>query len=61
MKDQVTSKERVLFPDDCAGCGKNVEQVLIDYETNIEEVEEYSVWTNCGWWYCHTDCYRDSK
>lgn len=45
---------------ECAGCGKNSDELAIEESWTDEDFDSYSVTTNCGFWYCHTDCYRDS-
>ncbi len=53
MAQKIDNKE-------CAGCGQTASQVMEQWETTEEEMEEEAVYTNCGNWYCHSDCYRDS-
>ena len=69
IKDYVTAKERLTFKPaslydfyihECVGCGMTTEQIAAEYNCTFQEVEDNSVSTNSGLWYCGRDCYRDS-
>ena len=46
---------------ECVGCGKTSDELAKDEDITDEQFDEYSVATPDGSWYCHSDCYRDSK
>jgi len=68
MKDFITAQERLTFReirieelhDECAGCGRTSGQIVAEDNCTFEELEWESKTSNCGLWYCHIDCYRDS-
>ena len=62
MKDFVTPEERLeLNILECVGCGRTVLEVLNEACCSLHELEEYALTTDSGHWYCHSDCYRDSR
>lgn len=70
MHDFVTAKERLTFEpanisdfylNECAGCGRTTEEIVKELDCSYEEIEDESKTTNCGLWYCHMDCFRDSR
>ncbi|CAK0742219.1 hypothetical protein CCP3SC1AL1_1170018 [Gammaproteobacteria bacterium] len=46
---------------DCMGCGMSAQEVMKQHEITEEEMTEEAVFTDSGYWYCHTDCLRDSR
>lgn len=46
---------------DCMGCGLSAEEIMMECDITLDELEEDAVYTNSGFWYCHHDCYRDSR
>ncbi len=59
MKDYITAKERLNF--ECNGCGLTTEQIEDMDGWNEADFEENSIRTVEGNWYCHIDCFRDSR
>lgn len=47
--------------NECMGCGQTPEEVMQECNFTEDELDEYCVYTNSGHWYCHRDCYRDSR
>lgn len=54
MKDEYENKE-------CTGCGVTTAQLIENELCTRKQIEEYAVITNSGMWYCHEDCFRDSR
>jgi hypothetical protein len=46
---------------ECTGCSITPESLIKDEGFTEEEIEEYSVFMDCGFWYCHRYCLRDSQ
>lgn len=46
---------------ECIGCGKTSDEIAEQEGWTDDDFEECSVTTDSGHWYCHSDCYRDSK
>ena len=44
---------------ECTGCGMTGKELKQQNWTD-DDIEENSIVTNAGNWYCHDDCYRDS-
>jgi uncharacterized protein YqkB len=65
MKDLVTAKERLNLVDfaglECAGCGITSEQLVYEEDWSEDDIDSNSRTTNCGNWYCHIDCFKDSR
>ncbi|HEY2811780.1 MAG TPA: hypothetical protein VGJ00_10390 [Rhabdochlamydiaceae bacterium] len=70
MKDYITSEQRLVFKvatnedfynRECAGCGRDCHQIVKEDSCTYEDLEWESKTEECGLWYCHTDCYRDSR
>jgi hypothetical protein len=70
MQDYVTAIDRITFGQtdkdefytrECVGCGRDSNQIVKEDECSYIELEEYSIELDCGFWYCHQDCYRDSR
>ncbi len=68
MRDFVTPEERLSLPvvfslpeEDilvCEGCERTNQELLDDGNTE-KEIDDNSVWTSYGSWYCHDDCYNE--
>ena len=62
-------KEAIAYYDahygECYGCGKTFSQVVDDDSANtVDELEQIASCyesTDHGAYYCHIDCYRDSR
>jgi uncharacterized protein YqkB len=65
MKDLVTAKERLNLVDfaglECAGCGITSEQLVYEEDWSEDDIDSNSRTTNRGNWYCHIDCFKDSR
>lgn len=69
MRDHITPQERLTFVAplvdfaglECAGCGITSEQLVYQEGWSEDDIDSNSRTTNCGNWYCHTDCFRDSR
>jgi len=70
MQDFITPVDRLTFVHanedefytrECVGCGRNSNQIVKDDACTFVELEWHSKTTECGLWYCHHDCYRDSR
>lgn len=70
INDFITSTERLTFVEEhiedfynneCTGCGSTTKKLVDEYECTYEEIEENSITTSSGLWYCHIDCFRDSR
>lgn len=70
MQDFITAKDRLNIFDnhlndysdnECTGCGKTPEEIMQEQGIDEIEIEECAVTTNSGLWYCHEDCFRDSR
>jgi Zn ribbon nucleic-acid-binding protein len=70
MQDFVTSVDRLTFGKaneeefyikECVGCGRDSNQIVKEDACTYIELEENSIELDCGFWYCHHDCYRDSR
>ena len=46
---------------ECWGCGQLSDDIAVNDDWTDEDFDMCSVETNCGSWYCHRDCYRDSR
>lgn len=46
---------------ECAGCGTTSEQLVEQEDWTEKDIDDNGVWLNCGDWYCHDDCLRDSR
>lgn len=46
---------------ECIGCGITSEQLVSQEGWDEKDIEQCSVWEDCGWWYCHYHCKRDSR
>ena len=69
MKDHITANDRLYFKHatnedfyyrECCGCGRDSNQIVTEDEITYDDLEWSSKETDCGMWYCHADCYRDS-
>lgn len=48
--------------DECTGCGITIEELLQQYpDCTEEDIEDNIVRTVEGNYYCHIDCFRDSR
>ncbi len=45
---------------ECVGCGITSEDLKSEGWTD-NNIDENSVWMDCGHWYCHDDCLKDSR
>ncbi len=70
MKDYVTAQERLNFEKtvlidyaghECSGCGQTSEEMFECDGWTDEDFENNSRRTVEGNWYCHIDCFRDSR
>ena len=70
MQDMVTPEERLnlKFPVlieyrgyECMGCGETAEQIAESDGWTDDDFENNSRRTIEGNWYCHIDCFRDSR
>lgn len=70
MKDYVTSAQRMDFSNhfmvcevdrECVGCGRTSTEIRVEDQCTQDQLDDYSVTTDSGLWYCHSDCYRDSR
>ncbi len=70
MHDYVKPQERIDLPDntlydyadhECCGCGKSSDQIALEDGWTDEDFSENSLETDWGHWYCHLDCWRDSR
>lgn len=68
MKDYVTPQERLSYYADgspyfeeCCGCGRTSDEIMQEYECTPDDLDDNSVTTDSGLWYCHRDCFRDSQ
>jgi hypothetical protein len=70
MRDFVTTEE--ILSDkkseieeykgyECCGCGKTAEQINEEEGWSDRDFEECSRRTVEGNWYCHIDCFRDTR
>lgn len=69
MRDCITAQERLnLMPPplvnykihQCSGCGKLSANIVIQSLIHDDDFDSNSRTTNCGLWYCNTDCFRAS-
>ena len=69
MKDAVTAEQRTTFATpflidfhnmECMGCGRLSDDIAAQENVTDEDFDNYSRTTDCGHWYCHSDCFRDS-
>ncbi len=67
IKDFVKPQDRINFYasgdpyfEICTGCGRTSDEVMKEDECTVDDLEDNSIETNSGLWYCHRDCYRDS-
>ncbi len=44
----------------CEGCNRSIQEVAEDSGCSVDEVDEDSLSTNSGSWYCHRDCFKDT-
>lgn len=44
----------------CEGCEKSEEELMQEHNCTEEELDEWSVSSKNGDWYCNEDCFRDS-
>ena len=42
------------------GCNISIQEVAEDSGCTVDEVDEDSLTTNSGGWYCHRDCFKDT-
>ncbi len=70
IKDYVKPAERLNFEIpvlidfaglECSGCGITSEQLVYEESWSEDDIDSNSRTTNCGNWYCHIDCFRDSR
>jgi hypothetical protein len=70
MKDCLLPKDRLYFKNsinednflrECCGCGRNTLEIISDDEISHDDLEWSSKELDSGEWYCHADCYRDSR
>lgn len=66
MKDRLSAKQR-LSPlidytgRECMGCGRLSDEMAISDGWTDDDFENNSRRTAEGNWYCHIDCFRDSR
>jgi len=69
-RDCISAKQRLDLPleplaewigYECVGCGRTSVQIQKEEGWNGFDFDDNSKTTNSGLWYCHIDCYRDSK
>lgn len=46
---------------ECTGCGMTSEQLVDNEGWTEDDLDNNSVTTVEGNWYCHIDCFRDSR
>ena len=70
MKDLITASERVSIAStllidysgyECTGCGTLSDDLALSDGWTDDHFDENSVTTLCRHWYCHIDCFRDSR
>lgn len=69
IKDYVTAKERLTFVAplvdfaglECAGCEITSEQLVYQEGWSEDDIDSNSRTTVEGNWYCHIDCFKDSR
>lgn len=45
----------------CTGCDITAEELVYQEGWTKEDIDNNQVETNCGNWYCHSHCLRDSR
>ena len=45
----------------CSGCGKTFHEVKDEFDCKHNEELPEALQLNCGDYYCHSDCLRDSR
>jgi len=70
IKDYITAAERLNLElktlydfagHQCVGCGRTSEEIAMYEGWNDDDFDNNSKTTNSGLWYCHEDCFRDSR
>lgn len=69
MHDFITAAERLTFAAplvdfaglECAGCGITSEKLVCEEGWTEADIDNNSKTTVEGNWYCHIDCFRDSR
>ena len=70
MRDHITPAERLNFTMprlidfgglECTGCGITSEQLVYEEGWSEDDIDNNSRTTCEGNWYCHIDCFRDSR
>ena len=66
MKDFVKPEERLTLLVDysgyeCMGCGRLSDDIALENGFDDDDFDGYSRTTVEGNWYCHIDCFRDSR
>jgi len=63
MRDYITAEKLLIdFAGyECNGCGKTSEEMAQNDEWTDDDFHNNSRTTVEGNWYCHIDCFRDSR
>lgn len=70
ITDFITAAERINLPTpelvdfkgyECVGCGQTAEEMAKNDGWTDDDFDNNSRETVDGSWYCHIDCFRDSR
>lgn len=70
MRDFITASERIAIASptlidfegyECSGCGETSEEIAKNEGWTDDDFDNNSRTTIEGNWYCHIDCFRDSR